>query len=338
MEKADIKACQIKLMKLKGGGYFVYHFDKADRGGESQGHNLVITRKSSEAMIAYRLNKKKDKRIARGTFIYDPQQVKFLFGLTSGDAAHLQKGMRKLAGMGAPLLRKIELMDADTFSAAQAEVSAPVAVAPTPLTGDEQALLDRLRSGEELNEDEMLAVLGLNIEQEILDTFDQAMLDGFLSLDMSAEEGMPHAEAFSSIKNDFRSAKQVYNNAIQAVHRDIKAQAQQLMASLTAETPTPERTAIEETVALARSNRSKLKSSVIGSTDALEDALDSPGTARSTIETELSQLIDFISNDPIVTLVRSYPYISVNTSLMSCRIALEKMHIQLALFLADQET
>ncbi|MFT5684216.1 MAG: hypothetical protein ACI8RZ_005157 [Myxococcota bacterium] len=100
MKKAEIKTCQVKPMKLKRGGCFVYYFDKADSRSDSQGHSLVISKKASEAILAFKGNKKKDTRATHGTFFFDPSQSKFLFGLGSGDASHLQNRVEEARRQG----------------------------------------------------------------------------------------------------------------------------------------------------------------------------------------------------------------------------------------------
>ncbi|MFT5684217.1 MAG: hypothetical protein ACI8RZ_005158 [Myxococcota bacterium] len=204
------------------------------------------------------------------------------------------------------------------------------------MTEAENALLQRLTSGEELTDEEALTVLGLDIEQDVMDTFDQEMLADFLSPDMTKEADLSHQDAFRKLRSDFLSSKSEYNDAVQSVYRDIKLQAKALKSSITPETSEPVQTSINETLTLAQTNRDKLKGGTIGSTAELETALDGAGdvanvSARDTVRTELFRLLGFISNDPLVKLVRCYPCISVGSSIKSCRVALEKMRIQIAL-------
>jgi hypothetical protein len=349
MEKSEIKAVQAKLMKLKKGGFFVYFLDKSDKDSDSKGHNLVISKKVAEVMLAFKSNKKKDSKIARGSFFFDAASSKFLFELAAGDSGRIQKGLKVLAGQGAPILKQIVFPTPEELKVAkEAAKEAPEApsttpptttestVPPTPMSAEEAALLTKLVSGETLTDEEALLVLGLDIEQEIMDEFDQAGLDEFLSPDMSAEADLSHQEAFSKFKSDWIATKSTFDTAVRSIFGDIKVQAQEQKSLLKPDTPEATRAEIETALAQARSNREKLKKASLGPSAALEQALDKAGDvseagARSTVETELKKLLAFISDDPLLALLRTYPGVSISGTIRSSRMTLEKIQIQVTM-------
>ncbi|MFT4975151.1 MAG: hypothetical protein ACI8S6_001038 [Myxococcota bacterium] len=344
MEKADIKAVQAQLMKLKKGGFFVYYFDKSDKTSDSQGHNMTVSKKVSDVMLEFKTNKKKDSKISRGTFFFDSSQSKFLFEIAAGDVGRLEKGMRKLASKGAPILKQVIFPTAEEVKLAKAamedESSSPPSSSapetPTTLSTADEALLKKLKSGADLTDDEALQVLGLDIEQEIMSDFDQEMLEAFLSPDMSEEADLSHQEAFNKFKTEWVASKTEFNTAVQSIHGDIKAQAKALQSTLIDGMAETERASIETTIQQARANRTKLKSALIAASASLEEALSSAGdptntAARDTVVDELGTFSAFIGANPIVGMLRTYPHISVASTLKGCRMSLEKMQIQVTL-------
>lgn len=156
MDKADIKALGGSLKTLKKGGFFVYYLDKDNKGDDSKGHTLVVSKKAAAVIKAYKDGKKKDTKATKGQIEFDKAEKGFNFILDEpGNQKRVKMGLRTLAASGAPLLKRVKFPGVEAPSSDEpenAEEAEQLDAAEAAIAANEQVIDNLIAGGNSLED------------------------------------------------------------------------------------------------------------------------------------------------------------------------------------------